>query len=327
MNKERYNPENNRMKKIDEITKKLEDGIKDMYQGENYKNYLKAMSKFHRYSYNNVILIVSQMRKASHVASYSKWKEFERNVKKGEHGLQIFAPIIKKEIDPKTKEFVIDEKTGKPKEYIAGYVPAYVFDISQTEGKELPSMVRKIDGEVKDFEKLKDALIKVSPVPVFFEDIKEMANGYFSTTENRIVVDESLSDMHKVKTLVHEISHSMLHGIGSDEKEISMIEVEAESVAYTVCNYLGLDTSDYSFGYIGSWSKDKELSELKESIATIKNTSGQIIKKIEEYTLVREQPDKEQLLNLVKERSHEIDGMDIKKSVSETYDYEYEPER
>lgn len=327
MNKERYDPENNRMKKIDEITNKLENGIKDMYQGENYKNYLKAMSRFHRYSCNNVILIASQMRTASQVASFTKWKELERSVKKGERGIQIFAPVIKKEIDLETRELVIDEKTGKPKEYVAGYMPAYVFDISQTEGKELPSVVGKLEGEVKDFEKLKDALINAAPVSVCFEIIAGMANGYFSTTENRIVVEESLSDMHKVKTLVHEISHSMLHGEGSDEKACSMKEVEAESVAYTVCNYLGLDTSDYSFGYIGSWSKDKELSELKESIAAIKNTSGQIIKKIEEYTLVREQPDKEQLLTLVKERSHEIDGRDIKKCVSETYDYEYEPER
>ena len=319
---EKDHTENNRMDKIDEITQKLEEGIKDMFQSDNYKTYLAAMSKFHSYSINNVILIASQMKDASHVASFTKWKELERNVKKGEHGLKIFAPIFRNKLDPETKQIIVNEITGKPERVITGFKPAYVFDISQTEGKELPKMASILTGNVEDFEKFKDALIKISPVPVSFEHVQGNANGYYSLTDKKIVVDESLPEMQKIKTMVHEISHSMLHSNADDEKERTTKEVEAESVAYTVCNYLGLDTSDYSFGYIGGWSRDRELSELKESLSTIKDTSSKIIKDLEEYKVVHEQPDKTMILNLTAQRTYEDKSLEREKKVSETYDYE-----
>lgn len=324
MNRESNHSENTRMNKIDEITEKLEAGIKDMFQGDNFKEYLKAMSKFHIYSLNNVILITSQMKEASHVASFTKWKELDRSVKKGEHGLQIFSPIIRNKLDPETKAVIINEKTGKPEKVVTGFKPAYVFDISQTEGKELPEIARVLTGKVDDFEKLKGALTKVSEVPISFEHINGRANGYYSLTEEKIVVDESLPEAQKIKTMVHEISHSMLHSNADDEKERTTKEVEAESVAYTVCNYLGLDTSDYSFGYIGGWSKDMELSELKESLSTIKDTSSRIIKKLEEYTVSYEQPSKEQVLEHTVQRAYETKGFEKEVKVSETYDYELE---
>ena len=324
MNRESNHSENTRMNKIDEITEKLEAGIKDMFQGDNFKEYLKSMSKFHRYSLNNVILITSQMKDATHVASFTKWKELDRSVKKGEHGLQIFSPIIRNKLDPETKEIIINEKSGKPEKVITGYKPAYVFDISQTEGKELPEIVKVLTGKVEDFEKLKEALTKVSEVPISFEHINGRANGYYSLTEEKIVVDESLPEAQKIKTMVHEISHSMLHSNADDEKERTTKEVEAESVAYTVCNYLGLDTSDYSFGYIGGWSKDMELSELKESLSTIKDTSSRIIKKLEEYTVSYEQPSKEQVLEHTVQRAYETKSFEREAKVSETYDYELE---
>lgn len=324
MNRELNHSENTRMNKIDEITEKLEAGIKDMFQGDNFKEYLKSMSKFHRYSLNNVILITSQMKDATHVASFTKWKELDRSVKKGEHGLQIFSPIIRNKLDPETKEIIINEKSGKPEKVITGFKPAYVFDISQTEGKELPEIVKVLTGKVEDFEKLKEALMKVSDVPISFEHINGRANGYYSRAEEKIVVEESLPEAQKIKTMVHEISHSMLHSNADDEKERTTKEVEAESTAYTVCSYLGLDTSDYSFGYIGGWSKDMELSELKESLSSIKDTSSKIIKKLEEYTVSYEQPSKEQILEHTVQRAYESKSLEREVKVSETYDYEWE---
>lgn len=324
MNTEKNHSENSRMNKIDEITQKLEAGIKDMFEGDNYKTYLNAMSKFHNYSYNNCILITHQMKNASHVASFTKWKELERHVKANEHGLKIFSPIVKKKIDPKTKQVVINEKTGKPEMVVTGFKPAYVFDISQTEGKELPKIAKLLTGKVEDYEHLKESLIKISPVPLTFEHIEGGANGYYHTLEKRIVVDEGLPEQQKIKTMVHEISHSMLHAKVDDEKERTTKEVEAESVAYTVCNYIGLDTSDYSFGYIGGWSKDKELSELKESLSSIKDTSAQIIKKLEEYKVTYEQPSKEKVLEHTVEKAYENKSLERQRKVSETYDYEWE---
>lgn len=324
MNRELNHSENTRMNKIDEITEKLEAGIKDMFQGDNFKEYLKSMSKFHRYSLNNVILITSQMKDATHVASFTKWKELDRSVKKGEHGLQIFSPIVRNKLDPETKEIIINEKSGKPEKVITGFKPAYVFDISQTEGKELPEIVKVLTGKVEDFEKLKEALMKVSEVPISFEHINGRANGYYSRVEEKIVVEESLPEAQKIKTMVHEISHSMLHSNADDEKERTTKEVEAESTAYTVCSYLGLDTSDYSFGYIGGWSKDMELSELKESLSSIKDTSSKIIKKLEEYTVSYEQPSKEQILEQTVQRAYESKSLEREVKVSETYDYEWE---
>lgn len=324
MNTEKNQSENTRMNKIDEITEKLEAGIKDMFQGENFKEYLKAMSKFHRYSLNNVILITSQMKNATQVASFTKWKELDRSVKKGEHGLQIYSPVVRNKLDPVTKEIVINEKTGKPEKIVTGFKPAYVFDVSQTEGKELPQIARILTGKVDDFERLKESLIKISPVPISFEHIEGRANGYYSLTEEKIVVDESLPEAQKIKTMVHEISHSMLHSNVDDEKERTTEEVEAESVAYTVCNYIGLDTSDYSFGYIGGWSRDMELSDLKESLSTIKDTSSAMIKKLEEYTVTYEQPSKEQILEHTVARGYETKSFERETKVSETYDYELE---
>jgi Zn-dependent peptidase ImmA (M78 family) len=264
------------MKNIEEITQKLEEGVKAVFESEKYKTYLTVMSKFYNYSFNNCLLIAMQMPDASLVAGYKAWQtKFNRQVKKGEKAIRILAPI------PHKVTKVVDGEEHEV-QYMT-FRATSVFDISQTEGEEIETLCRQLTGTVDDYEALEKALKEVSPVEVFFEDIEGEANGYYSFPENRIVVQRDMSQMQTIKTMVHEIAHSILHNRETGkEKEADRRtrEVQAESVAYTVCQHLGLDTSDYSFEYVAGWSDDKEVKELQASMEVIRKTSKEIIEQI-----------------------------------------------
>ena len=300
--------------KVQEITEKLEQGIKELFESERYKNYLNTMSKFHNYSFNNTVLIAMQNPDATLVAGFKAWKRnFQRHVKKGEKGIRILAPApykLKEEqekLDPETKEIMLDAE-GKPiMEEVEITIPAFravsVFDVAQTEGKELPELdVKELSDSVEDYENFMLALTEVSPVPIEFEEIEGGAKGYFSQSTHRIAIQEGMSQSQTLKTTIHEVAHAKLHdrelnkGIDDVEhKDRNTKEVEAESVAYTVCQHFGIDTSDYSFGYIAGWSSGREMTELKSSLDTIRRTASEIItgiehelSKVQEHTVEQE---------------------------------------
>lgn len=296
--------ENNdkRKQQLEEITQKLEQGIKELFDSERYKEYLNVMSKFHRYSYNNLVLIAMQNPKATRVAGFSSWKkDFERNVKKGEKGIKILAPApykIKKEVEkisPETGE-VIFGKDGKPEtEERVIEIPSYkvvtVFDVSQTEGKELPEIADNLYGDVENFKDFFSALEKTSPVPISFEPINNKVYGYYNPLEKRIVVKEGMDELHTLKTTIHEMAHAKLHDVDvnlslqdkQDRPDKNTREVQAESVAYAVCRHYGLDTSYYSFGYVAGWSSGRELPELKTSLEIIRTAADEIIRGVDKY--------------------------------------------
>ena len=341
---------------VREITDKLEQGIKELFESERFKEYLRTMSKFYHYSFSNTLLIAMQKPEATYVAGYTSWqRNFDRQVMKGEKGIKILAPAPYKakeereKIDPSTQKPVLDAD-GKPvTETVEVMRPAFkvvsVFDISQTDGKELPDIiVDELSGSVENYAAFFEALKQESPVPITFEDIPGGAKGYFSPIENRIAIQEGMSEIQTIKTAIHEIAHAKLHSIDRPEPEptwkIVMIsdggtkrdflsgfaseaeanaaaehegwrfvdenrfewrleveedtsaaqdmrkdrhtkEVEAESVAYTVCQRYGIETSDYSFGYIAGWSSDKETKELKGSLETIRKTAAELIDSID----------------------------------------------
>ena len=311
--------------KLKEITDRLEQGITELFESERYKEYLRVMSKFHNYSFNNTLLIAMQKPDASLVASFSAWKNnFGRNVMKGQKGIKIIAPSpykVKQEmkkIDPHTQQPIIG-KDGKPvteeKEItIPAYTVVSVFDVSQTEGRELPDIaVNELTGDVERYRDFFAALEKTSPVPIGFEQIPGSSHGYYHLEDKRIAIQEGMSELQTLKTAIHEIAHAKLHDIDLNAPENEQQpratrrtrEVEAESVAYTVCQHYGLDTSDYSFGYVAGWSSGRELSELKSSLETIRSAAAEIINSIDEHiaelskaqdkeqTVEQEQPDKE----------------------------------
>ena len=287
--------------KVKEITDKLEEGLKELFESEKYKNYLSTMSKFHNYSFNNTLLIALQRPDASLVAGYQAWqKNFNRHVKRGEKGIRILAPApykIKEErdkLDPVTEEVMLD-KDGMPQtEEVEVKIPAFravsVFDVSQTDGEPLPELeAKELLSTVEGYEDFIRAVTHVAPVPIGFEDIPGTSKGYFNIGENRIAVQEGMSESQTLKTMVHETAHSMLHNkevnredILAPAKDRNTKEVEAESIAFTVCNHFGIDTSDYSFGYIAGWSSGKDMKELKSSLDTIRRTSSELITGIEE---------------------------------------------
>ena len=301
--------------KLKEITDRLEQGIAELFDSERYQEYLRVMSKFHNYSFNNTLLIAMQKPDASLVAGFSAWKNnFERNVMKGQKGIKIIAPSpykIKQEmqkIDPHTQKPVIG-KDGKPvTEEKEVTIPAYkvvsVFDVSQTEGKELPDIaVDELTGDVDRYKDFFAALEKTSPVPIAFENIEGGSHGYYHLEDKRIAINEGMSELQTLKTAIHEIAHAKLHDIDlnapKDEQQPHVDrrtrEVEAESVAYTVCQHYGLDTSDYSFGYVAGWSSGRELSELKSSLETIRSAAAEIINSIDENLAeLQKAQDKEQ---------------------------------
>lgn len=348
--------ENRNAQQVREITDKLEQGIQELFESERYKEYLNTMSKFYRYSFNNTLLIAMQKPEATLIAGYTAWqRNFDRHVMKGEKGIRILAPAPYKaqeerdKLDPATQMPVLDAD-GKPvKETVEVMRPAFkvvsVFDVSQTDGKELPDIaVDELTGSVENYAVFFEALKQESPIPISFEDIPGSAKGYFSHVENRIAIQENMSEIQTVKTAIHEIAHAKLHGenqpepepawkvvmvsdggtkrdFSSDfkseaeaisaaeeadwhfvdengfewrlevEEDLSAIqkiqkdrhtkEVEAESVAYTVCQRYGIETSDYSFGYIAGWSSDKETKELKSSLELIRSTAAEMIESID----------------------------------------------
>ena len=301
--------------KLKEITDRLEQGIAELFDSERYREYLKVMSKFHNYSFNNTLLIAMQKPDASLVAGFSAWKNnFGRNVMKGQKGIKIIAPSpfkIRQEvekIDPHTQKPIIG-KDGKPvTEEKEVKIPAYkvvsVFDVSQTEGKELPDIaVDELTGDVDRYKDFFAALEKTSPVPIAFENIGGGSHGYYHLEDKRIAINEGMSELQTLKTAIHEIAHAKLHDIDlnapKDEQQPHVDrrtrEVEAESVAYTVCQHYGLDTSDYSFGYVAGWSSGRELSELKSSLETIRSAAAEIINSIDENLAeLQKAQDKEQ---------------------------------
>ena len=298
--------------KMKEITDRLEQGILEIYESERYADYLRTMSKFHDYSLNNTILIALQG--GNLVKGYKQWeKEFDRHVKPGEKAIKILAPspfTVKKQmekIDPDTQKPVFD-KDGKPvTEEKEIKIPAFrvvsVFDVSQTEGKELPSLTYELTGNVEQYQDFFAALEKTSPVPIAFENIEGGSHGYYHLEDKRIAINEGMSELQTLKTTIHEIAHAKLHDIDlnapKDEQQPRVDrrtrEVEAESVAYTVCQHYGLDTSDYSFGYVAGWSSGRELSELKSSLETIRSAAAEIINSIDENLVeLQKAQDKEQ---------------------------------
>jgi antirestriction protein ArdC len=302
--------------KLKEITGKLEAGIKGLFDSGQYAAYLKTLSKFHNYSFNNCILIAMQRPDATHIAGYTAWQQnFKRQVMKGEKGIKIIAPSpykMRKEqeqIDP-TSGSVVVGKDGKPlMEEVEVKVPAFkiatVFDISQTDGEPLPEIgVNELTGDVDKYSDFFKALEKSSPVPISIEEIASGAKGYYEQVDKRIAIQGGMSELQTLKTAIHEIAHARLHDIDKNApKDVprpdrDTREVEAESVAFTVCAHYGLDTSDYSFGYIAGWSGDKEMDALKQSLETIRTEAGAIITEVDGH-----------MAQLAKERDEVIAGL------------------
>ena len=288
----------NSAERMKEITDRLETGIQELFESERYKAYLTSMAKFHSYSFNNTLLIA--MQGGQLVAGYNKWRDdFHRNVKKGEKAIKILAPApfkAKKEVQKLDAQGrPVMGKDGKPVTEVQEIqVPAFkivsVFDVSQTEGEPLPSIgVEELTGSVERYGEFFKALEQTSPVPIGFEDIPGGSHGYYHLTEKRIAIQEGMSELQTLKTAIHEIAHSKLHAIDpeapvieqADRPDSRTREVQAESVAYAVCQHYGLDTSDYSFGYVAGWSSGKDLKELKASLETIRATAHELITTID----------------------------------------------
>lgn len=290
-----------RQEVLKDLTEQLEKSIQDFMESEKYKTFLSSIAKFHNYSLNNQILIAVQKPDSTLCAGYTTWQKQNRYVKKGEKGIRIICP------SPYKKEYlkdVIDKTTGKPEllpdgkakqEIVQKVIPffkvGYVYDISQTEGQPLPEIADILEGDLDEgLKSLKEAMLQASPVPVCFQPIDGETNGFYSPAAGEIVVDSTLSEKQSLKTLIHETAHALLHNpeASSSQSTRETKEVEAESVAYVVCQYFGLDTSDYSFGYIAGWSSGKEVPELRASLENIRNTSNEIISNVEQILIKKE---------------------------------------
>lgn len=287
-----------RKQQMKEITERLEQGVKDIFTSEMYTTYLRTMAKFHNYSFNNTLLIAMQRPDATLVAGFNAWKnKFNRYVKKGEKGIQIIAPAPIKEVEEREK---IDKDTGlavlnengEPEmERVEYVVPRFrlttVFDISQTDGEPIPSLeVNELTASVKDYALLTAAIEQVSPVPMRFDEIEGDAKGYYSDADKEICIQVGMGESQTIKTMIHEVAHAMLHNSdfmkqNGEEKDRLTKETEAESIAFTVCSALGIDTSDYSFPYVASWASSKEMKELKDSMDTIRLTATDFLEKLE----------------------------------------------
>jgi len=293
--------------KVKELTEKLDKGVEEILTSDRYKEYLKQMSKFHRYSFNNTILIFLQNPEATLVAGYKTWQTaFKRNVNKGEKGMTILAPCpfkIKKEI-----EFTNDkgEKEKREEEYLVPrFKPVKVFDISQTSGEPLKQIAEELKGEYKDYKKLFEAIKKCSNYEIIFKAGTE-EKGSCSMKEKRISIKEGMSEIQTIKTLIHEIAHEKLHSGETQDISRNQEEVEAESVAFVVSNYFGIDTSSYSFDYITSWQQ-KDKADVKHSLATIQATSNEFIEKIKENLGLEKELSIEEKIKEAKEKSKNQD--------------------
>ena len=287
-----------RQEQVKALTEKLENGVKAIFESEDYARYLEAMSKFHHYSFGNCMLIFFQCPEAQAVAGYTTWKKLGRSVKKGEKGIQILAPCPQKILVEQNK---LDEQghailgpDGQPEKESAivkrqRFKIVYVFDLSQTEGKELPSFgVDELTGDVEGFDSIFHAVEALCPVPIHYRE-PQASKGCYNHLEQCIYVNEGMSQVQTLKTLIHETAHAKLHALpvkgavimGTPTKDQNTREVEAESIAYVVCQHFGIDTSDYSFAYVTGWSRDKELPELKASLDCISTTAAEIIDALE----------------------------------------------
>ena len=266
------------------LTDQLEQGVSDIFQSGQYAAYLTAMSKFHHYSFGNTMLIFIQCPNATHVAGYHDWRRnFGRQVKRGERGITILAPC------PYRRKEEVEEAAsdGSPVTSVQwvqrmGFRTVTVFDVSQTEGKPLPELVKKLTGDVAQYESMVAALRSISPYPISIESFPGGAYGCCNFVERRILVQPDMSQTQTIKTMIHEVSHAKLHAPEKTEelpqhKQRFVREMEAESVAYVVCRHFGIDTSDYSFGYVAGWSRGRELSQLRESLDLIRNTAAELI--------------------------------------------------
>lgn len=264
------------MSNTQQIINRLETGVSEVFQSDRYRDYLKTMARFHHYSFANSLLILLQCPDATRVAGVKTWNSMGRIVMKGEQGIEILAPIIQK----------LKSEDGQEKSILKGYRTCHIFDILQTTGADLPTLASELHGSVTDFEHLINAIISVAGCPVSFEKIDGGAKGFYMSGQHRIVVRDDLSEIHAIKTLLHELAHSILHRKTADQanhdfKDRSTKEVEAESVAFVVCQYLGLDTSDYSFDYLANWSSDEQLKELKTALPLIQKTADKIITELD----------------------------------------------
>lgn len=268
---------------IKEITDKLEAGIQELFASDRYREYLECMSKFHNYSLNNTLLIAMQRPDATLVAGYRAWqKNHGRTVRKGERGIKILAPC-------KFKVEVDSEKEGEDPAVVEmlSFRIVHVWDVSQTDGKELPDLgVNELTGDVREYRKLFNALSSICPVKMQFKDIQSGAKGYYNDAEKRIAIKDGMSQLQTIKTMIHEMAHQKLHAkeaLDPDHPtDRRTKEVEAESIAYTVCSRYGLDTSDYSFGYVAGWSSGKDTKELKASLERIRNAADEMITGIDQ---------------------------------------------
>ena len=296
---------------IKKIVVDLENGIKDVFTSNNFKEYLKTMSKFHNYSAYNTLLIHLQNKDSTYVAGYTKWLELGRYVKKGSKAIKILAPVPhtqyveQPKIDPLTNKpiklngEIVQEKVLKS---WLSYKIVHVFDISQTEGKDLPTIAKELEGRIDNFKLLKNSIINISHVPIEFNKIEGTSKGYYDTNNKLIKIKENMSEKQTIKTMIHELAHSKLHDNNINR---NAAEVEAESIAYVVSNHFNIDTSFYSFEYIASWSKNKELKELKSSLNTIIKTSNEIISSIEKDLQKSLKPKTlKEILNEAKEKSN-----------------------
>lgn len=298
----------NQMSKQEEVKERvkallnqLEDGIKNLFESEKYKEYLNVMSRFHNYSCNNLMLIYMQYPQATNIAGYESWKRsFNRHVKKGEKAIKIIAPeFVKREVEVTKKDSqgnVIYDDNGEPvkdkkmQEYIS-YRITNVFDVSQTEGEDLPTLTHRLNSDIKDFDTLVKAIENVSPVPVHLKRYEGKSNGYYDLKKREIYIQQDMSETQIIKTMLHEVAHSILHDKETGKYSMADAqtkEVQAESVAYCVSNYLGIDSSSYSFGYIAGWSRNKELAELKNSLNIINKTASKLINELD-YRLTGKQ--------------------------------------
>lgn len=292
-----------RQKSLKELTEQLEQSIRSFMDGDRYKEFLGKMSRFHRYSLNNQILIAVQKPEATLCASYTTWKKQGRYVKKGEKGIRILCPApykvqaLENEKDPETgKDRLM--KDGKPYQkkvevVVPAYKVGYTYDISQTDGEKLPELVSILEGSLDNSQKvLRDVLLEISPVPVFFRPVPGNANGFYDRKEREIVVDERLPEMQALKTLIHEMGHAILHNAENKvQADSATREVQAESVAYIVCQHFGIDTSEYSFGYISGWSSKRDVPELRMSLDIIRTTANDIIGQVEQILAKTKQPE------------------------------------
>ena len=294
--------------RLQQITAGIEQGIKELFESEKYMRYLSVMSRFHRYSVNNTMLIYMQKPDATLVAGYNKWKnQFERHVKKGEHGITIIAPtpfkkkIEEQKLDPDTKAPILDAEGKAVMEEreveIPMFRPVKVFDVSQTDGKPLPELASSLSGNVQNYEAFMEALRRSAPVPLSVEPMAANMDGYFSPDQQRIAIRAGMSEVQTVSAAVHEIAHSKLHNYAQVQEEAARAgdkeppkkkdrnteEVEAESISYAVCQYFGIQTGENSFGYIANWSQGKELPELRASLETINKAAGELIADIDRH--------------------------------------------